>query len=103
MVSKRDLDFLSKEFERSDIPKEKRYLLKYFRKDIQQSFLKYYFIFGDYTNFVDHTGLYCQSRWLKILHQKLIDLENVHTTAKSNIDLELLSRIESGRFKFNKG
>lgn len=102
MVSKRDLDFLSREFENSEIPKDKKYLLKYFRKDIQQSFLKYFFIFGDFENFVDHTGIYCQKRWLSILHQKLIDLEAIHSTAKKNIDLDLLKKIESGKFKFNK-
>ena len=102
MVSKRDLDFLAREFEHSEISKEKKYLLKYFRKEVQQSFLKYFFIFGNYDNFVDHTGHYCLLRWLKILHKKLIDLESVHTLAKQNMDLELLTKIESGKFKFKK-
>lgn len=102
MVSKRDLDFLSKDFETLDIPKDKRYLLKYFRKEIQQSFLKYFFTFGNFDNFIDHTGLYCQPRWLKILHKKLIDMENIHSLAKQNLDLELLTKIESGKFKFKK-
>jgi hypothetical protein len=100
LVSKKDLDFLSREFETLEIPKEKKYLLKYFRKDVQQAFLKYFFIFGSFDNFVDHTGLYCQPRWLKILHQKLIDLESIHSSAKQNMDLELLAKIESGKFKF---
>lgn len=103
MVNKKDLDFLSREFEIREIPKEKKYLLKYFRKDVQQSFLKYFFIFGDYKNFVDHTGLYCQPRWLKILHKKLIDLEAIHSSAKEKFDLELLSKIESGKYKEQNG
>lgn len=102
MVSKRDLNFLSRDFENLEIPKDKKYLLNYFRKEVQQAFLKYFFVFGDYSNFVDHTGHYCQQRWLKILHQKLIDLESIHNDAKKNLDFSLLTKIESGKFKFKK-
>lgn len=100
MVSKKDLLFLSMDYEILEFPKDKYYLLKYFRKEIQQRFLKYFFVFNDFKNFVDHTGWYCQNRWLKILHKKLIDLESIHKEAKSRMDLELLFKIESGKYKF---
>lgn len=88
------------EYEVLEFPKDKYYLLKYFRKEIQQRFLKYFLVFNDFKNFVDHTGWYCQNRWLKILHKKLIDLESIHKEAKSRMDLELLFKIESGKYKF---
>ena len=99
MVSKKDLLFLAREYESIDIiPKEKRYLLEYFRKEVQQSFLKYFFVFKDFDNFVDHTGLYCQKRWLKILHRKLVKLESVHNEAKVNMDLDMLTKIEDAQY-----
>lgn len=99
MVSEKDLIFLSGNFEEYEIPKDKLYLLKYFRRDIQQKFVRYFFAFNDFSNFVDHTGLYCQMRWLKMLHNKLLKLESLHKEAKSNIDLETLLKIESGKYK----
>jgi hypothetical protein len=99
LVSKRDLLFISGEFDGFDLPKEKNYLFKYFRKDIQQKFVRYFFAFNDFDNFVDHTGLYCQKRWLKILYNKLLKLESLHKQAKSSIDLETLLKIESGKYK----
>jgi len=101
LVSKKDLDFLSREYECLDnIPKEKKYLLKYFRKEIQKHFLQYYFVFGNYDNFVDHTGFYCQTKWLKILHKKLIDLEELYSNAKKNMDLDLLGKIEARKYRY---
>lgn len=102
MVNKKDLIFISGDFFDFEIPKEKNYLFKYFRKDIQQKFIKYFFAFGDFENFVDHTGLYCQRRWLKILYKKLLKLESAHKIAKSNIDLNTLIRIEAGKYKFQE-
>lgn len=99
MVSKKDLIFLSGNFDDVEFPKEKKYLFKYFKKEIQQKFIKYFFAFNDFENFVDHTGLYCQKRWLKILHDKLLKLESLHKEAKANIDLEKLLKIESGKHK----
>lgn len=102
MVSKRDLLFLAGNFDEIDLPKEKNYLFKYFRKEIQQKFIRYFFAFNSFDNFVDHTGFYCQTRWLKILHNKLISLESLHREAKSNVDLETLLKIESGKYKIRR-
>lgn len=102
MVSKKDLIFLSGNFDDLEVPKEKNYLFKYFRKEIQQKFVRYFFAFNGFDNFVDHTGLYCQKRWLKILHDKLFKLESLHKEAKKNIDLEALLKIESGKYKIRR-
>lgn len=99
MVSKRDLSFISMEYENYELPKEKLYLYKYFRKNIQQMFLKYFFCFGDFNNFVDHTGYYCQKRWLIILQKKLLKLESAHKEAKLNLNFSTLTAIERGKYK----
>lgn len=81
------------------IPKDKKYLTKYFKTDVQRTFLAYFILFGTYDNFVDHTGLYCQRRYLKILHDKMLRIEEAHRIAKQNLDLDILAKIESGKAK----
>lgn len=100
MVSKKDLIFISLDYENYELPKEKLYLYKYFRKNVQQMFLKYFFSFGDFDNFVDHTGFYCQKRWLKILYKKLCKLESLHKKSKKELDFETLTSLEKGKYKF---
>ncbi len=99
----RDLDFISQKYCTYQLPKEKSYLLKYFKTPIQQAFLKYFFVFGDYENFVDHTGYYCQVRWLRLLEQKMVKLGELRDKAKADLDLELLAKIESGKLKLSRG
>lgn len=94
----RDLAWIGKIYETYEIPKEKEYLLKYFETEVQRSFLRYYLVFGDYDNFVDHTGFVLQPRWLKILEKKFLHLEALRASARANMDLKLLSRIESGDY-----
>lgn len=100
MAQTADLIWLSKAFESFEIPKEKKYLLKYFKTQIQQAFLRYYFVFGNYTNFRDHTGLDCQMRWLNILYKKLEALEKVRQEARVSMDMTTLAKIEAGKYKF---
>lgn len=95
----RDLAFMSEQFVSYELPKEKKYLLKYFTSDIQIAFLKYYFAFDDIVHFTDHTGHYCQLRWLRLLLKKLRKIEAAHRKAKDEIDLETLVKIEAGKMK----
>ncbi len=95
----RDLAFAGKLYETTEIPKGKAYLYKYFKTNVQEAFLKYFHVFGDYTFFMEHTGHRCSQRWLAQLHRKLVNLETIHHKAKSEMDLELLARIESGKHK----
>lgn len=101
-MAQRDLSFISKEFETFEFPKGKKYLLKYFDTALQEAFLKYVFVFGNYDNFVDHTGLSCQPHWLKNLYNKLKQIESLHKEAKSILseeNMKRLAQIESGKFK----
>ena len=100
-----DLKLLARQWENFEIPKDKKYLLKYFDTDLQVIFLKYYLIFGDYKNFVDHTGFKCGEIWLDFLCKKLQIILKAHKDAKTNPDMELgmkeVSVIQSGKFKFS--
>jgi hypothetical protein len=84
-----------------EIPKEKRFLLRYFKGKIQRYFLRYFIFFGDYKNFVDHTGLCCSVRWLKNLEKKYNDLMYLQSVCKSNMHLELLSDLEAGKINIS--
>jgi hypothetical protein len=95
----RDLLWLSKEYENFELPKEKKYLLKYFKSDIQAAFLKYYFVFGNFDNFKEHTGFDCQHRWLLILQNKLQKLESMRIQARADMDMTLLAKIEAGKIR----
>lgn len=94
-----DAQFLSGEFFEADLPRDKAYLKRYFSTDIQRAFLKYVTIFGDWKNFIEHTGFYCSKRNLQVLHARLKKLEKAHKAAKSSMDFNALESIESGRFR----
>lgn len=81
------------------LPKEKNFLFRYFRTDIEKAFLRYYYCFGEYEFFSDHTGYSCQQRWLKLLKIRHDRLLAVHAEAKKEADFEQLARIESGKYK----
>ena len=93
-----DLIFLSGKFFDVELPKEKRYLLKYFDTPIQKAYLLYVHLFGDSKNFVDHTGLYCGKTYLCNLIKKLEKIQRKHKEAKESMDLEMLVVIETGKF-----
>ncbi len=97
----KDLLFLAGVFFDFEIPKERQYLFRYFKTNIEKQFIRYYYCFGDYEHFAEHTGLYCQKRWLKILKRRLDELVAVHAAAKLEADLESgrLAYIESGKYK----
>lgn len=96
-----DLVFISGEFD-FQFSKDKKYLLKYFKTDLQKSVLKYYFTFNSLDNFVDHTGLKCRREWLLNLYNKLQGLEAIHKEARDNKNMSLLAIVESGKYKFPK-
>lgn len=105
MTDFRALQFIGGVFFEWELPRERLYLLRYFRTHIERSFLLYYYCFREYEHFTDHTGYYCQKRWLKLLMKRHERLVNIHDKAKEGVakgieeDLSLLARIEKGKFK----
>lgn len=101
-INDRDLLLLARKFETYELPKDKKYLLNYFDNELQEAFLKYFFVFKDYDNFIDHTGIFVQKKWLDSLYKKLLSIEQAHKDAKSNFDMSGLLAIERGKFKFTR-
>ena len=103
MAQNHDLVFLARQWENVELPKEKKYLLRYFRTPLQAAFLKYVHLFGSHENFVDHTGLACSLKWRELLYNRLQKIEALHREARANPDIEQkmkdLAHIESGKFK----
>jgi hypothetical protein len=99
----KDLDFISCKFVDFEISAEKKFLFKYFRTNIEQSFVKYYFCFGEYVNFTDHVGLYCQLRWLKMLKKRIDKILQIRDKAKKEMDFDTVFMVESGKYKVDSG
>lgn len=99
---KKDLDFISGEFFRHEIPKAQRYLLKYFVTDLQVAFLRYWMVFGEWKNFCDHTGFCCTKRALQKYVLRYKKLTEAHASAMSDFtesSMLLLSELESGQYR----
>lgn len=107
-----DLKLIAAEFlDDNMIPKDRLWLLKYFKNESQRRFLSYYLDFHHlrddyspgyfYANFVSHTGIYGTSRVLQKWAKKLRDLLSMAESASSNFDLEALELLKSGRFRFS--
>lgn len=101
----RDLDFISGKFFTYEIPKEKHYLLKYFKNELQMQFLRYFMLVGDTRNFVDHTGYYCSRRLLCYFKNRYRRLTRVYDAAKRALTeegMETVHLIESGKLRLTK-
>ena len=96
-----DMEFISGRFFDYEIPKEKRYLKKYFQTELQEAFLRYFLIFGQYRNFKSHTGHHCNPRMLFKLRKKLEILEIAYNEAKVSLTedgMRTVQLIETGKF-----
>lgn len=94
-----DLKLIGKSFEDYELPVEKKYLLHYFKTDIENMFLKYYCCFENVNveYFINHTGFFCKSGWLNILKKRFETIEKFHKKAKLDFDFDLLEKIELGK------
>lgn len=100
-----DLHFISGTFFEYDVPKDRRYLLKYFKTDLQLAFLRYYLVFGDCKNFTDHTGYVCNRRLRDKLMNRFHGLIRAYETAKRSLTeegMDVLHLIETGKFRLTK-
>lgn len=101
MTDLKSLQFIGGVFFDYELPKERLYLYHYFSTSIEKAFLRYYYCFRDCEYFTDHTGYYCQKRWLKLLTSRHDRIIAVHDKAKEDMtedNLSLLAKIESGKF-----
>lgn len=101
-VYEKNLKFLAYGSENILIPKEHSFLNRYFKTKVQRAFLKYYYVFRDKQNFVDHSGFLATSSFILKMAGKFNYLLSEFDKAKKNVDLEKLSAIQSGKFKVLK-
>ena len=92
-----ELDHLSgRILDLNELPRSKRYLLKYFRTREQRLFVKYLLSHGKLDQFVEHTGVRFRSRWLAYLARRVEFLEKAHQEAKDANDMEALAVVSVG-------
>jgi hypothetical protein len=95
----RDSEFLSGNFFILEVPKSRRFLLKYFKTPLQRAFLKYFLVFGSTRNFIDHTGFYCSRRLLVRMVRNFKRLVKVYDDAKFSLSeegMETIGLLEKG-------
>lgn len=96
----RDLDLIGGGYlNHEDLPKNKQYLLKYFKNEVGKDFVCYFFAFGNYTHFVDHTGHQITKRSLVNFKDKLMKLEDAYVKARSDGDFSKVALLESGKYE----
>ena len=86
-----------------DLPKDKLYLLKYFRTKLQEDFIRYYLTVGNHDNFAVHSGHRVSDRWRFALAARLKKLEEAREKARSEMDIETLAIIETGKYRISDG
>lgn len=101
----RDLELISGRFFDYEIPKEKRYLLNYFKTELQQSFLRYYLIFEDWKCFREHTGMSCSPRLLDRFEVRYHKITEIYENAKDSLtekNMEIVYLMETGQLNLTK-
>ena len=96
----KESQFLAGNFFDYEISKERNFLFKYFRSPLERQFVRYYLCFGEIEYFIEHTGHFCQKRWLNILKRRFDKIIAFYNQCRDNMELELLEKIEKGRYKF---
>jgi hypothetical protein len=102
MGLKEELNFIAGKFLDYVIPKDKKYLSKYYTTEIERQFLLYYLVFRSRKRYLEHTGIHVRKRWLEVLESRLLRIEDIHRKARFDFDLEKVAQIESGKFKIAK-
>lgn len=101
----KDSEFISGSFFEFEVPKSRKFLLKYFRTDLQRMFLGYYLTFGNLKNFVDHTGYYCSERILMKMQKNYKRLIKCYDCAKMSLTEEgmrVVDLMESGKIRLTR-
>jgi len=109
-VNDMELEFVAGNFIYGDLPPEKDYLKHYFKGRAERVFASYYANFSRlytdgqfktfYTNFTDHTGVCCSTRWIRKLLARIKKIETALSEADKNFNLSLVGEIKSGKYSF---
>jgi hypothetical protein len=93
----KNLLYLDSAFENTVIPKEHKFLLKYFKTFQQRAFLKYYYIMKDWQNFGKHTGIWSSRFFVMKLMFKFKYYMSIYEKAKAEADFETLKLLNKRR------
>jgi N-acetylmuramoyl-L-alanine amidase CwlA len=101
-IMDQNLHLISGKYLEIEIPKKYIFLKKYFDTEIQQMFLRYFWVFRDWKNFVDHTGIYCSERYLRKQTDCFNILMEAYEDAAGTLDEAHMKKLQSlieGKFK----
>lgn len=93
-----DILILSRAWETIILPSDRKFLEKYFTTDIQGTFFRYIYVFGNYDNFQTHTGIFVTKRYMIKLSNQFKELISTYLKAKKDFDLQTVVKIEDGKF-----
>jgi hypothetical protein len=96
-MTERDNLFIS-DFMSHPLPKEKKWLNRYFKTRTKRLFLKYFIKFDSTIRFCQHTGEFCTTRYLKKMKRQYLAITERHERAKKEMDFEALAEIEGGKY-----
>lgn len=96
-----DIDMITGKFLTPDfLPKNKKYLLKYYSAPCSRAFLLYYLYGGDkYALFTPHTGHICTQRWWYFEINRLKKIIKLNEEARFGFDLDTVEKLEKGKIK----
>lgn len=97
-----DLKLIRGDFLDMFMPKEKKFVLHYFKTNLARKIIMYYFVFNTVDNFVNHTGFFCDYVYLKRCMDKYNEIIKMHDSALKEMDFEKMEKIQNGSFKINK-
>jgi hypothetical protein len=93
------VDFF-KNFEDYELPKNREFLRKYFLGK-SEVYLLYSMCHGNDNEFVNNTGINISPFWIRTLRHRLERLIYIRDYASNNLDIEMLSKVESGKMKIS--
>jgi hypothetical protein len=96
-----DLKLIRGDFLDMFLPKEKKFVLNYFKTNLARKIIMYYFVFNTIDNFVNHTGYFCDYVYLKRCMDKYKEIIKEHDSALKGLDFEKMEKIQNGSFKIN--
>lgn len=97
MFNKFDLAFVGLDIYSIILPKNKRFLMHYFKGQIELVFLNYYYYFQSTKNFIDHTGIVLSKKKLGDLKKLYHFLLYCKQKSAKDMDLEFLGNLELGK------
>lgn len=89
----KDLAFIAGNYLEVEIPKDKKFLTKYFDTEIQKALLRYWLATGSVENFTDHTGVYLSPVVAKRWESRIFQLLEVQSALRKQFTEEAMEKL----------